>query len=439
MQITAVTAQFIADHAGEDVQKLALAAHRDPDLDLPFALNQIAGREQAKKKLPLWAATAGVIYPPHLAMEQCSSQVTAEIKCQLATQLLTIAGVHKDSGVPKNAVVPTDADEPTNTHANSPSLYATMADLTGGFGVDFSYLARLFHTASYVEQQEVLCDIAIHNMLLLGLPDAHIIHADGTQYLHSMDPVSLIYIDPARRSESGSRTYAISDCTPNVLELKQDLLAKAPAVLIKLSPMLDWRKTVRDFDGNVAIVGIIATNNECKDLVIGLTRERHDHVHVTCVNDRDIVQFTADMNGTILNSDITALPALPPQESWKYLYEPNAALMKGGCYDLLAQRYNVAPVSRNSHLYVSSQAIDDFPGRAFAVQSVGTLNKKSVRKQFADIDRANVAVRNFPMTAVQLRRRLKLRDGGDTYVFGTTDERDNHLIMVCTRLASTIQ
>lgn len=410
MQITAVTQQFIADHAGENVEQLALAAHRKPDLDLPFALDQIAGHEQATKKLPLWAATDSVVYPPHLSMEQCSSQVTAEIKCRLAAELLEIAGTDRER------------------HSRS-----SMVDLTGGFGVDFSYLARLFDDATYVEQQEQLCEIAAHNMPLLGLGNAHVVHGDGTRYLQTMDAVSLVYLDPARRSASGSRTYAISDCTPDVLALKDQLLAKAPAVLIKLSPMLDWRKTVRDFDGSAAMVGIVATGNECKELIIGLTRQPQDRVIVSCINDTRTFRFEADANGTILDENASAVPRLPLQSQWHVLYEPNAALMKGGCYGLIASRYDVAPISRNSHLYVSARPVPGFPGRVFTIQSVGTMNKKSVRAQFASIDQANVAVRNFPMTAVQLRRRLKLRDGGNTYVFGTTDSRDVHLLIVATR------
>ncbi|MFR4213586.1 MAG: SAM-dependent methyltransferase, partial [Bifidobacterium catenulatum] len=253
------TREFVAMHRDEDVRELALKAKRVEGLDLSLALDQIAGWQIASKKLPQWASCEGIIYPPHISMEQCSSQFTAQYKSEIAQTLLASAAT----------VRARVSDSP-----ESDTLVAkrAMVDLTGGFGVDFSYLARGFSQATYVERQRHLCDLAEHNMAALGLAQARIVCDDGVEYLDNMDPVDLIYIDPARRDEHGARTYAIEDCTPNVLELRDLLLAKSQCTLVKLSPMLDWRKAVADFDGAVREVHIVATGNECKELLLVLGR-----------------------------------------------------------------------------------------------------------------------------------------------------------------------
>ncbi|MFZ2457269.1 MAG: SAM-dependent methyltransferase, partial [Bifidobacterium adolescentis] len=240
-----VTRAFAEAHRNEDVRDLALKTKRTADLDLPAALDQIAGWQIARNKLPQWAACADIVYPAHISMEQCSSQFTAQYKAEIARRLLRS--------------LPQSAGQTAND--------VTMTDLTGGFGVDFSYLARGFGHATYVERQSHLCELAAHNMAALGLTQAQVVCGDGVEYLRAMEPAQLIYIDPARRDEHGARTYAIEDCTPDVLALRDLLLAKARYVMIKLSPMLDWRKAVDDFAGTVAEVHIVSTGNECKELL----------------------------------------------------------------------------------------------------------------------------------------------------------------------------
>ena len=229
VNLTEQTADFVAAHRTEDVRQLALKAKRVEGLDLPLALDQIAGWQIACKKLPQWASCEGIIYPPHISMEQCSSQFTAQYKSEIAQTLLTPAvtvrarmsdSAESDTQETKTGVRVTDSPESDTLVARS-----SMVDLTGGFGVDFSYLARGFSQATYVERQRHLCDLAEHNMAALGLDQARIVCGDGVEYLRQMDPVDFIYLDPARRDEHGSRTYAIEDCTPNVLELRDLLLA----------------------------------------------------------------------------------------------------------------------------------------------------------------------------------------------------------------------
>ena len=232
------TREFVAMHRDEDVRELALKAKRVEGLDLLLALDQIAGWQIASKKLPQWASCEGIIYPPHISMEQCSSQFTAQYKSEIAQTLLVSAATVRarvsDSAESDNQTTKSEpqlsdsAESDMQTAKNvfqlsdspeSDTLVAkrAMVDLTGGFGVDFSYLARGFSQATYVERQRHLCDLAEHNMAALGLDQARIVCDDGVEYLDNMDPVDLIYIDPARRDEHGARTYAIEDCTPNVL------------------------------------------------------------------------------------------------------------------------------------------------------------------------------------------------------------------------------
>lgn len=376
------TTDFIREHAEADVRQLALQGTKNPEVDLTFALDQIAGHQKAKTKLPTWAAIDGIIYPPHLSMEQCSSEQTARYKASIAGK------------------------------------GALMVDLTAGFGVDMAFVSPNFQRAVHVERQAPLCAISSENFKCLGLNHIEVVCADGVEYLHQLDHADLIYLDPARRDDHGGRTYGIADCTPNVLELRDELLQKADRVMLKLSPMLDWRKAVEDLS-NVSEVHIVSVDNECKELLIilsnGLTRTNTDGVCVVCVNllsngNHDIFAFSHD------DSPFSSVFVRCP----KYLFEPNASIMKAGCFALLEQRFKVAQLDKNSHLFVSDKDISDFPGRRFIIEKTTSMNKHELKAALAGIDRANITVRNFPMSVAELRKRLKLKDGGDIYLFATT-------------------
>lgn len=454
------TREFVAMHRDEDVRELALKAKRVDGLDLPLALDQIAGWQIASKKLPQWASCEGIVYPPHISMEQCSSQFTAQYKSEITqTLLVPSATVHarvsdsaeSDMQTAKSALHLSDSAESDTQEAKtglrmsdsaeSDTLVAkrAMVDLTGGFGVDFSYLARGFSQATYVERQRHLCELAEHNMAALGLDQARIVCGDGVEYLSQMDPVDFIYLDPARRDEHGSRTYAIEDCTPNVLELRDLLLAKSRFTLVKLSPMLDWRKAVVDFDGAVREVHIVATGNECKELLLVLGRpaqaNARDSVdgagsyrrlapHVFCVNDDQRIDYDSAKYTQGLRIGGKPLP-----DAKRYLYEPNASIMKAGCFDLVEERFGVTQIGPSSHLFVSEQQIADFPGRGFTIEAVGSMNKKDTKRLLNGMKQANIAVRNFPLTAPQLRKKLKLADGGTVYLFGTTMQGGGHVLL----------
>ena len=442
------TREFVAMHRDEDVRELALKAKRVDGLDLPLALDQIAGWQIASKKLPHWASCEGIVYPPHISMEQCSSQFTAQYKSEIAQTLLapaaTVRARVSDSGESDNQTTKSEpqlSDSAESVMQTAKSAFQlsdspesdtlvakrAMVDLTGGFGVDFSYLARGFSQATYVERQRHLCDLAEHNMAALGLDQARIVCGDGVEYLRQMGPVDFIYLDPARRDEHGSRTYAIEDCTPNVLELRDLLLAKSQYTLVKLSPMLDWRKAVADFDGTVREVHIVATGNECKELLLVLGQQVHEEPsapRVFCVNDNQRIDYDSAAYTQGLRIGGKPLP-----EVKNYLYEPNASIMKAGCFDLVEERFGVTQVGPSSHLFVSATPVADFPGRGFAIESIGGMNKKDIKRLLNGTKQANIAVRNFPLTAPQLRKKLKLADGGPVYLFGTTMQGCDHVLL----------
>ncbi len=390
--------EFIREHRHDDVRQLALQAARYPDIDMQQALQQIAGWQTARTKLPEWAATDGIIYPPRLSMEQCSSEATAKYKAKVLDP--------------------------------SPS---TVIDLTGGFGVDFSYMARGFQKAVYVERQPHLCEAARHNFQLLGLENAEVVCGDGVEYLKNLpspfnaqSPLT-IYLDPARRDENGKKTYAISDCTPDVVTLKDLLMEKAGRVMIKLSPMLDWHKAVDDL-GEVVEVHIVSVDNECKELLLVLAKNPAAPLRVVCANIRhdtetELFEFFPS-NDSLSNS---LFPALRERD---FLYEPNASIMKAGCFAEVADRFGVQPTGSNSHLFLSPQFIPDFPGRKFQIEKVTSMNKKELKHAIGGLTKANITVRNFPLSVAELRKRLKLADGGDTYIFATTLGEKDHVLLI---------
>ncbi len=438
------TIDFIREHAADDVRKLALRGAADAGVDMKYALEQIAGRQTAQRKLPSWAAVEGLEYPPHLSMEQCSGERAAQYKAEVAARLMGNDGRDEAvRGLP-------DGEQ------------RRLVDLTGGFGVDFSFMARAFDEAVYVERQERLCDIARRNMPLLGLERAAVVCGEAEDFLKGMPDVlrkgddlevdgvgnmqktpissTIIYLDPARRDDAGGRTFAISDCTPDVILLRDELLRKADFVMVKLSPMLDWRKAVSDLGDKVGEVHIVATDNECKDLLLVMSERYSGVERIYCINNESKVVISPkqyechDKTVDIETRDATldALKAnISAMNTGVFLYEPNAAIMKAGCFGAIEERFGVSQVERNSHLFVADRLVEDFPGRRFLIEKRLTMNKKELRTGLAGLAKANVAVRNFPLSVAELRKRLKLAEGGDAYIFATTERDGSHVLYVC--------
>ena len=400
-------------HADDDVRQLALHPSNDDDVDMRMALQQIQGRQMARRKLPSWAAIDGIVYPPHLSMEQCSSEATARYKATMMHQL-------------------TMCNAPFHPAVNSSSSNSTFLDLTGGFGVDTAFLSDLFGTTVYVERQPELCAIAQSNFATLGKAITTVC-GDATDCLHQLQQhVALIFLDPARRDNHGDRTYSIADCTPNVLPLLPELLQKADHLLLKLSPMLDGRKAGADVGPqHVEQVHIVAVHGECKELLLLLSAQGSQAPRIICANDdiREEFALTADDCPTNLINPIN-----PNGHAPLFLYEPNAALMKAGLFAQLALRYGIEALSPNSHLFASSHRVDDFPGRSFLLTDVSTMNKQELRSKVLPLKQANITVRNFPLSVAELRKRLKLREGGSNYVFATTLATGDKVLLVCQRL-----
>ena len=409
------TQDFIRQHQDEDVRQLAFLGSKNPEVDMPFALDQIRGRKMARAKLPLWANIDGIIYPPHISMEQCSSESTALYKAELAARLL---------GLP----------------ASSSSEEIGFVDLTGGFGVDFSYIAsRLGMSSMYVERQAHLCEAAKENFERLGLKNAIVKNEDGIEVLHSLKELKLIFIDPARRDDAGNKVVSLKDCTPDVTVLQEEMLLKADYVIIKLSPMLDWHRAISELS-HVREVHIISVNNECKELLLVLSAQnmgemeassadgevKHaGNLRIYCIN--DVQSFVCDE----LDMESSSVKIAPSTlEEMQYLYEPNASLMKAGCFGVLSERYDARMLSKNSHLFVSREPIAAFPGRSFRIIAVSSFNKKELKRHLSGITKANIATRNFPLSVAELRKRLKLKDGGETYIFATTLSDESHVLVI---------
>lgn len=394
------TAEFIREYRERDIRQLALQANRFPDVDMPYALDQIQGWQIARRKLPKWAACDGVIFPPHLSMEQCSSEPTAQYKLNLAMEWACQVG-----------------------HASR------MTDLTGGFGVDFSFTSCAFAAATYVERNEQLCHIVEHNLPLLGLNNATVVCADAVEYLSTVEPQTMLFLDPARRDEHGAKTVMLADCTPDVVQLLPKLLEKSRFTMLKLSPMLDWHKAVDDLQGTVREVHIVSVGGECKELLLVLSTVVESEQKVYCADlstasdTSSLFVYTPGSSAPVANSKLKT-------QNSKFVHEPNASIMKAGCFDELAAAYGVSPVSRNSHLFLSDEPVEGFPGRSFVVERVTTMNKGELRKALVGIEKANIATRNFPLTVAELRKRLKIKDGGDVYIFATTTAEGEHLLLI---------
>lgn len=429
------TQDFIRQHQDDDVRQLAFLGSKYPEVDMPFALDQIRGRKMARIKLPRWASLEGIIYPPHISMEQCSSESTALYKAELAARLL---------GLPASS-------SGTEMKAENEIEFV---DLTGGFGVDFSYIAaRLGVKSMYVERQAHLCEAAKENFGRLGLKNAIVKNGDGIEVLHSFHPkkkdvasaddslgitydqprsllktnlgLKIIFIDPARRDDAGNKVVSLKDCTPDVTVLQEEMFLKADYVIIKLSPMLDWHRAISELS-HVREVHIISVNNECKELLLVLSaRNMGENLRIYCINDaQSFVCDELDME----SSQVKIAPST--LEEMLYLYEPNASLMKAGCFGVLSGRYDARMLSKNSHLFVSREPIAAFPGRSFRIIAVSSFNKKELKRHLSGITKANIATRNFPLSVAELRKRLKLKDGGETYIFATTLSDESHVLMI---------
>ncbi|MBR6648429.1 MAG: RsmD family RNA methyltransferase [Bacteroidaceae bacterium] len=393
MMLDAETAKFIQEHREADVRTLALQAGRYPKVNIPVALTQIEGWQLARHKLPTWATTEGVLYPPRISMEQCSSEATAQYKASLIKGKL-------------------------------------LADLTGGFGIDCSYMSRKVEKAIYIERNSTLCQIARKNFDLLALNHIDIINSECEEELSTLPQCNWIFADPARRSSSGSKVVFLSDCEPDITTLEEKIMQHCDNAMIKCSPMLDISAACRQLQ-YVREVHCVAVGNECKELLLILRKEESKETILHCIN---IQKGETEKFDCTLENCHTAIYADEPKH---YLYEPNAAIQKGNCHNALSKKFSAAKLHPNSHLFTSDERIENFPGRSFRILGWTNFSKNGIKELLYDTKKANITVRNFPDNVQTLRKRLKITEGGDIFLFATTLRDDRKVLIKCQKIETS--
>ena len=383
-----LTEQFIRNNLTADVRTLALSAHPD-GVDMQYALTQISGWQAARIKVPLWAATEGIVYPKHLSLEQCTSQYIAQYKASFIEGLL-------GSGF-------------------------KMADITGGMGVDCFFISRSASQVYYNEMSAELCDCARANFKALGRPEIEINCSTAEEFVTSLAPDSLdlIYLDPARRGDAGRKLISISDCQPDTVALQDDLLRIAPNVMVKLSPMLDVSKALTELH-NVSHVFIIGLEGECKEITLLMQRDVDAEPVITAVDIKangtpEIAVSSAKSTDAALPLPIADATLLQPGT---YISEPSAPYMKSALFRTIAAKTGTTLLHPDTHLFWSKEKPEKFPGRTFQIEGIIPFDKRSLSALTKT--QANLSVRNFPESAPALQHRLKLRDGGARYLIATT-------------------
>jgi 16S rRNA G966 N2-methylase RsmD len=382
---------FIKDHINDDPAEIMLQSRKFPELPMRDIVVQIASRQKAKDKLPEWFGYYDLILPPKQNLEQASSEITAKFKARF---------VKGDS----------------------------LVDLTGGTGVDTFYLSQNMRTTVYLESNEELCAVSKYNFEVLGTNiEVQIATAEDVLNQNTVQS-DWIFIDPSRRDDSQNRVYALEDCEPNVIELEEQLLNSAKNVLIKASPMLDIKKTLQQFSSCYK-VQVVAVDNEVKELLLYLAKDNDEEADIEAWNiseKRDEEQFSLKYSEEeSCDFDI--------EEPQKYLYEPNAALMKAGAYKLIASKFVVQKLHPNTHLYTSDELIENFPGKKLLIKEVFKPSKKEIKKRVKN-GTVNVIVRNYPMGANEIKKKFGLKDGGEEFLIFCEIEGVGLRAILCERV-----
>jgi 16S rRNA G966 N2-methylase RsmD len=382
---------FIQDHINDDPYELMLSIHKFPGLPMREIAEQIASRQKGKDKLPEWFANDQLLFPPKENLEQASSEITAKFKARF------LEG-------------------------------SSFLDMTGGSGIDTYYIAKNFEKKVYIEPNEDLCELATHNFAELG---AYIeVRNEKAENVLSENATKAdwIFIDPSRRDDVKNRLYALIDCVPNVIELESELLKSANNVLIKVSPMLDIKKTLKQFKSCYK-VQVVAVNNEVKELLLYLDDDFDGEAEIEAWNlstnqDDEVFTFFYSEEDA-LSFDIGSPAA--------YLYEPNSSLMKSGAYKLIGSRFNLQKLHPNTHLYTSENLIPDFPGKKLLIKEIFQPSKKEIKKRIEG-GIVNVIVRNYPMGANDIKRKFRLKDGGEDFLVFCEVEGQGLKAIWCERL-----
>ena len=375
---------YISKNLSTNVFEIILKKQIFPRVTNKEIAEQISAKAKSKKKLPTYFNTPNIYFPNKVNIEQTSSEKTAEFKSKIVTG-------------------------------------DTMIDATGGFGVDSMYFSKEFKKTVYIEENKELFEIVKVNSNKLGLNNIKHLNDDGIKYVKKIDAViDLLYIDPSRRNKENKKVHFLSDCTPLIDYDLIESLQNFKTILIKCSPIIDLKKTINDlkFVSKIYIVGI---NNEVKEVLFKLNKQSNNDIKIKCIdlNNRELdFEFNINDIDNKENNDNSMV--------LKYLYEPNSMILKSGAFSLICDRYDVKKLNTNSHLYTSKELID-FPGRVFTVNSVVNYSKRNLKD--LNISKANITTRNFPIDVKDIRKKSKILDGGEDYLFFTTNHLNEQIII----------
>lgn len=393
MNINPETYYFIRSHIDDEIQELILKKREQNLIDYPFAIQQIKVRQKSRIKLPSWSMNFDLIFPTSLSLEQSSSEQTANYKSRLFNGNIFI-------------------------------------DLTAGFGVDGITLSKNFQSSYLIDKQSDLSRILQHNIEKLGLKNITVLNQDTTEFLKEFNPTDskevTFYMDPSRRGQWGQKVIDLSDCEPNVLDIKELLFKKGSQIILKLSPMIDLKKVLVQIPETTAI-HIIAVQNECKEVVVVCDLQNKSiSIPIYTVNLRTHGKELFDF---LLDDENQAIPDLADCVAG-FLYEPNSAIMKSGGFKTIGNRFKLKKIDFHTHLYVSDQYNPEFPGRCFKIIEVFGLNKAELKKKLQKKGAYNLSTRNFPMETDLLKKKLQIKDGGDQYLFATIWNQ-KHILILC--------
>lgn len=392
------TQDFINKHQHDNLQKLLLKKRNNNEVDYEFALRQIAGRQRIKNKLPEFYKNESIIFPQQLNLEQSSSESTALYKKNICEGNVFI-------------------------------------DITGGFGIDFYYISEKFEQAIYVDRDKELTEIVEGNLNRCGRKNAKIICKDALDFINEMPDCSCVMVDPARRDNSGGKVVFLSDCEPDITQIYRQILAKTNMLVVKLSPMLDISAALGELK-MVSEVHVISVENECKEILLifrkklSVDKTVFSAVNISKNNDIETFRFTKEEEHDT--------PLIISEAVMDYLYEPNSSVLKAGAFKSVAQRYGLAKLHINTHLYTSDQLLSDFPGRVFKVNQVWTSDKHSFKRMSVFIKKANISTRNYPLKPDEIKKKTGITDGGDTYLFGCTLKNESKVLIECTKITSKV-
>lgn len=385
--------EFIEAHKNDLLIDVALLLSKQTTFDKEFILAQINGIQKAKSKIQEFYDTRNIIYPTKLSLEQCSSEKTGIYKSQL------IKG-------------------------------KTLVDLTGGFGVDSFYLAKEYEQVTYIEQNTELYKTVKHNFGLLKATNIKLVNSTAEEFIkNNTQEFDVVYIDPSRRNQN-KRVFKLDECSPNIIELAPELFQFSDKILIKTAPLLDIKQTLKDLK-NVSKIWVISVNNDCKEVLYLLEKGFSSEPEINTIN---LSKTNQEFSFNYSQENEAGVELSEPEN---YLYEANSAILKAGAFNSICEEYNIKKIAQHSHLYTSENLVENFTGRCFKIEHIIQYNLKEFRK--LNITKANVSCRNFKNNVAQVKQKLKLKDGGETYLFATTDLNDKPVLVVCSKIDSLLK